>query len=186
MAIGLEADVTVIDKSLYRLQELDAEFGGRLKTAYASTDNIEKAVMDADLVVGAVLIPGEAAPKLVNRAMIKKMRAGSVIVDVAIDQGGCFETSRPTTHTDPTFIVDNVVHYCVANMPGAVPRTSTFALNNATLPFVLEIANKGYRAALRENGYLRSGLNVCAGFITHPGVAKDLDKNYRPALDFLQ
>ncbi len=186
MAVGIGAEVTVIDKSLYRLQELDDQFEGRIKTAYASTASIEQAVIEADLVVGAVLIAGEAAPKLVKHDTLKKMRPGSVIVDVAIDQGGCFETSRPTTHDNPTYVVENVVHYCVANMPGAVPRTSTFALNNATLPFVLEIANKGYRAALRENSHLRAGLNVCSGFITHPGVAKDLNQNYRPSLDFLQ
>lgn len=186
MAMGLEAKVTVLDKSLYRLQELDFQFGGRVTTAYASVANIEQFVTDADLVIGAVLIAGEAAPKLVTRAMLGKMRPGSVVVDVAIDQGGCFETSRATTHDAPTYLIDNIVHYCVTNMPGAVPRTSTFALNNATLPFVIQLATKGYRKALLDNIHLRDGLNVCTGYITHQGVAKDLNKEYRPALDFLQ
>ncbi len=183
MAIGMEAIVTVLDKSLYRLQELDMQFGGRLNTAYATTANIEEFVADADLVVGAVLIAGEAAPKLVGRYMLARMRPGSVIVDVAIDQGGCIETSRPTTHSDPTYVVDRIVHYCVTNMPGAVPRTSTIALNNATLPFVIEIADKGFRLALSENIHLRNGLNVYKGMITHAGVAKDLNRNYRPAAE---
>lgn len=186
MAIGLEAIVTVLDKSLYRLQELDFQFGNRLNTVYATATNIEEYVTDADLVVGAVLIAGEAAPRLVTRSMLQKMRPGSVIVDVAIDQGGCIETSRPTTHSDPTYVVDDIVHYCVTNMPGAVPRTSALALNNATLPFVLELADKGYYKALLENIHLRNGLNVYAGQITHPGVAKDLNKSYRTALDILQ
>jgi alanine dehydrogenase len=186
IAMGMEAKVTVLDKSLHRLQQLDFQFGGRLTTAYASAANIEQFVTDADLVVGAVLTAGEAAPKLVTREMLTRMRPGSVIVDVAIDQGGCIETSRPTTHDIPTYLVENIVHYCVTNMPGGVPRTSTFALNNATLPFVLELANKGYRKALLDNIHLRNGLNVCNGHITHQGVAKDLNKEYRPTLDFLQ
>ncbi len=186
MAMGLEAKVTVLDKSLYRLQELDFQFGGRVTTAYASAANIEQFVTDADLVIGAVLTAGEAAPKVVTREMLLRMRSGSVVVDVAIDQGGCFETSRPTTHDSPTYTIENIVHYCVTNMPGAVPRTSTFALNNATLPFVIQLANKGYHKALLDNIHLRDGLNVCCGYITHPGVAKDLNKEYRPALDFLQ
>jgi alanine dehydrogenase len=186
MAMGLEAKVTVLDKSLYRLQELDFQFGGRLTTAYASVANIEQFVTDADLVIGAVLIAGEAAPKLVTRGMLAKMRPGSVIVDVAIDQGGCVETSRPTTHDEPTYVIDHIVHYCVTNMPGGVPRTSTFALNNATLPFVIQLANKGYRKALLDNIHLRDGLNVCMGYITHQAVARDLNKEYHPALDFLQ
>jgi len=185
MATGLEAQVTVLDKSLHRLQELDFQFGGRLTTAYASKANIEQYVTDADLVIGAVLIAGEAAPRLVTKQMLTQMRPGSVIVDVAIDQGGCFETSRPTTHDEPTYVVNNIVHYCVTNMPGAVPRTSTFALNNATLPFVIQIANKGYRQALLDNMHLRDGLNVTKGYITHQGVAKDLNKEYCPALDVL-
>jgi len=186
MAMGLEAKVTVLDKSLFRLQELDFQFGGRLTTAYASAANIEQFVTDADLVIGAVLIAGEAAPKLVTRPMLSRMRPGSVIVDVAIDQGGCMETSCPTTHDQPTYVIDHIVHYCVTNMPGAVPRTSTFALNNATLPFVVQLANKGFRKALLDNIHLRNGLNVCGGYITHQGVAKDLNKSYHLALNFLQ
>ncbi len=185
MAMGKEADVTVLDRSLRRLQELDFEFGGRLHTLYASTSNIEECVIDADLVVGAVLLPGKAAPRLITREMLSKMRPGSVVVDVAIDQGGCMETSRPTTHTDPTYIEEGIVHYCVANMPGAVPRTSTLALNNATLPFVLEIANKGYKMALTSNPHLMNGLNVCYGHVTHHGVAKDLNMAYKNASDIL-
>src|SRR3990167_132657 len=154
MAMGKEAQVTVLDKSLSRLQALDLQFGGRLGTAYATLASIEEHVVSADLVIGAVLVPGKAAPKLVTRAMIKAMRPGSVVVDVAIDQGGCFETSRVTTHKEPTYLVDKVVHYCVGNMPGAVPRTSTLALNNATLPFVIALANKGYRRALSEDPHL--------------------------------
>lgn len=186
MAIGLEATVTVLEKSLYRLQELDSQFGNRLNTVYSTAANIEEYVTDADLVIGAVLIAGEQAPRLVTRQMVKKMRPGSVIVDVAIDQGGSFETSRPTTHSDPTYVVDGIVHYCVTNMPGVVPRTSALALNNATLPFVLEIANKGYFKALLENIHLRNGVNVYEGNITHPGVAKELNKHYQTTLDLLQ
>lgn len=178
MAMGKEVDVTVLDKSLHRLQELDLQFGGRLNTAYATKASIEEYVLDADLVIGAVLVPGKSAPKVVTRELISKMRPGSVVVDVAIDQGGCFETSRPTTHRDPVYVVDGVVHYCVANMPGAVPRTATLALNNATIPFVLELANKGYQKALLENPHLLNGLNVYRGDITYPGVAADLGKEY--------
>ena len=155
MAMGKEAVVTVLDKSLNRLQHLDLMFGGRLNTAYATHASVQEYVAKADLVVGAVLVAGHAAPKLVPRETLALMRPGSVMVDVAIDQGGCFETSRPTTHTDPTYVVDNIVHYCVANMPGAVPHTSTFALNNATLPFAIELANKGLKEAMLENPYLR-------------------------------
>jgi len=178
MAMGMEANVTVIDKSLNRLKELDMQFGAKLNTIYATKDAIEHYVLEADLVVGAVLIPGAAAPKLVTREMVKKMRPGSVMVDISIDQGGCFETSRPTTHKEPTYVTDGVVHYCVTNMPGAVPRTSTFALNNATLPFALEIANKGYKRALLENAHLRNGLNVCRGHITNAAVAAELKQPY--------
>ncbi len=185
MAMGKEASVTVLDKSLYRLQELDFEFGGRLKTLYASTANIEECVVKADLVIGAVLLPGIHAPRVVTRQMLKKMRPGSVIVDVAIDQGGCVETSRPTTHTEPTYIEEGIVHYCVTNMPGAVPRTSTLALNNATLPFVLDLANKGYKQALRDDPHLLNGLNICQGYVTYAGVANYLGKEYRPPQDFL-
>lgn len=185
MAMGKEAMVTVLDTSLKRLQELDFQFGGRLNTMFATSANLEEYVHDADLVIGAVLLPGKAAPKLVTRQMLKSMRPGSVIVDVAIDQGGCIETSRPTSHTSPTFIEEGVVHYCVTNMPGAVPRTSTLALNNATLPFVLALADKGVYQALRDDPHLRNGLNVYKGMITHEGVAKDLGLPYTPASEVL-
>src|SRR5216683_3113045 len=155
MAMGMEAYVTVIDKSLHRLYELDLQFGSQLHTLFSTVENIENEVLEADLVIGAVLVPGAAAPKLVTRDMVKRMKSGSVIVDIAIDQGGCFETSRPTTHRDPTYVEEGVVHYCVTNMPGAVARTSTFALNNATLPFVLDLADKGWRRALAEDPHLR-------------------------------
>jgi alanine dehydrogenase len=171
MALGLEADVTVIDKSLPRLKELDLAFAPALKTRYATTDAIEEGVMTADLVIGAVLTPGGTAPRLVTRQMITSMRRGTVVVDVSIDQGGCFETSRPTTHSNPTYVVDGVVHYCVTNMPGAVARTSTFALNNATLPFTLALADKGYRDAMASDSHLLDGLNVVAGKVTHRAVA---------------
>lgn len=178
MAMGMEARVTVLDRSLRRLKELDFQFGSKLMTIYATTESIEKYVLDADLVIGAVLVPGAAAPRLVTRNMLKEMRKGSVVVDVAIDQGGCFETSRPTTHAEPTFIDEGVVHYCVANMPGGVPRTATFALNNATLPFIVELANKGYRAALIDNPHLMNGLNVHHGMVTYEAVAAALNKPY--------
>jgi alanine dehydrogenase len=171
MALGLEADVTVIDKSLPRLKELDLAFAPALKTRYSTTDVVEESVLSADLVIGAVLTPGGTAPKLVTREMIRGMRRGTVVVDVSIDQGGCFETSRPTTHSDPTYVVDGVVHYCVTNMPGAVARTSTFALNNATLPFTLALADHGFRAAMALDCHLRDGLNVMAGQVTHQAVA---------------
>jgi alanine dehydrogenase len=173
MALGLEADVTVIDRSLPRLKELDLAFAPALKTRYSTTDAVEESVVTADLVIGAVLLPGGTAPRLVTREMIRSMRRGSVVVDVSIDQGGCFETSRPTTHSNPTYVVDGVVHYCVTNMPGAVSRTSTFALNNATLPFTLALADKGYRAAMAADCHLRDGLNVFAGKVTHQAVAAD-------------
>jgi alanine dehydrogenase len=171
MAMGLEAKVTVIDRSLERLYELDLQFGPKLNTIYATVDAIEEHVMAADLVVGAVLVPGAAAPKLVTDALVAKMQRGSVLVDVAIDQGGCFETSRATTHREPTYMVHDVVHYCVANMPGGVARTSTFALNNATLPFVLALADKGHRQALADDLHLMQGLNVHRGEITYKAVA---------------
>ncbi|MGM0561326.1 MAG: alanine dehydrogenase, partial [Pseudomonadota bacterium] len=171
MAMGMSADVTVVDKSLERLNELDTIFDSRLNTVYSTVDAIEAHCLDADLVIGCVLIPGAAAPKLVTRDMIAAMEAGTVLVDVAIDQGGCFETSKATTHDNPTFMVDDVVHYCVANMPGAVARTSTQALNNATLPFTLALANKGWKRALAENEHLMEGLNVAHGKITYAAVA---------------
>ena len=175
MAMGLEAHVTVLDKSLKRLKELDQQYGARIATTYATVDAIEEHVLGADLVIGAVLVPGASAPKLVSRQMIAKMKKGSVVVDVAIDQGGCFETSRPTTHSDPTYVVDGVVHYCVANMPGGVARTSTLALNNATLPFALALADKGFAKAMKEDAHLRDGLNVFKGQLTCQAVAAAQD-----------
>ena len=180
MAMGLEASVTVIDKSLPRLNELDMQFGPTLNTIYATMETIEQYVIGADLVIGAVLIPGAAAPRLVTKDMIKQMKKGSVVVDVAIDQGGCFETSKPTTHADPTYIVDDVVHYCVTNMPGAVARTSARALNNATLPFVIDLANKGYQQALKDDPHLMNGLNIHKGHVTYEAVAHDLGLEYVP------
>jgi len=185
MAMGMEAHVTVLDKSLSRLRELDFQFGSKLNTIYATTEALDQYVTAADLVIGAVLVPGAAAPKLVTRAMLKAMRPGSVVVDVAIDQGGCFETSRATTHQEPTYIVEDVVHYCVANMPGAVPKTSTFALNNATLPFVLSLVNKGVKLALLSDGHLLNGLNVHHGMITCEAVARELGYEYTTATDAL-
>ena len=181
MALGLEAQVTVLDQSLPRLRSLAGEFGSRLNTIYATRETLEHYATRADLVIGAVLVPGAAAPRLITRELLQKMKPGSVIVDVAIDQGGCAETSRPTTHAEPTFIVDGVVHYCVANMPGAVPRTSTYALNNATLPFVLKLADAGWQAALRADPHLARGLNVCRGQLVHPAVAEALGLAHAPA-----
>jgi alanine dehydrogenase len=178
MAAALGADVTIVDRNLKRLNELDWLFEGRLKTAYSTQAMIEKLVSNADLVIGAVLVVGAAAPKLVTRAMLKSMKAGSVLVDVAIDQGGCFETSRPTTHADPYYVVDGVLHYCVTNMPGAVAKTSTFALNNATLPFTMALANKGYKKALMDDKHLLNGLNVYKGMIVHEIVARDLSMEF--------
>jgi alanine dehydrogenase len=173
MAAGLGAEVTVLDRSLPRLRELDELFHGRVRTRYSAIDTIESEVFSADVVIGAVLVPGASAPKLVTRKMLKEMKRGAVVVDVAIDQGGCFETSRPTTHADPTYEVDGVIHYCVANMPGAVPLTSSHALNNATLPFGLALAAGGVKAILRDP-HLKAGLNVHRGKITHSAVAKSL------------
>ncbi|ALG74170.1 alanine dehydrogenase [Azospirillum thiophilum] len=175
MAMGLGADVTIADRSVPRLSQLDDLFGPLLKTAYASADALDRLVADADLVVGAVLVPGAAAPKLVRRDQLSGMRRGSVLVDVAIDQGGCFETSHATTHSDPTYVVDGIVHYCVANMPGAVARSSTEALNHSTLPFVQALAGKGWRRALAEDPHLLAGLNVQAGRLTYRAVADALD-----------
>ena len=180
MAVGMRADVTVVDRSVNRLRELSSIFGSTLRTTYSTTETIEHLVRDADLVVGAVLVAGAAAPKLVTRAMVKTMKPGAVLVDISIDQGGCFETSRATTHADPTFVVDGVIHYCVANMPGAVPRTSTFALTNATLPYVRALADLGWQAALKRDAGLAAGLNVYAGQITHEVVAKALGLTAKP------
>jgi alanine dehydrogenase len=181
MAVGLRADVTIVDRSVERLRELSSIFGPALRTAYSTTETIERLVKDADLVIGAVLVVGAAAPKLLTRAMLGTMKQGAVLVDISIDQGGCFETSRPTTHADPTFVVDGVIHYCVANMPGAVPRTSTLALTNATLPYVRSLARIGWQAALKRDPGLAAGLNVHAGEITHEVVARALGLKARPA-----
>ena len=185
MAMGLEANVTVVDRSVRRLQELDALYGDRLDTVYSTVEAINSLVRDADVVVGAVLVAGAEAPKLVTRAMLGDMQRGAVIVDVAIDQGGCTETSKATTHDDPTYVVDDIVHYCVANMPGAVARTSTFALNNATLPFTVALADKGYKQALLDDPHLLQGLNVHEGKITYEAVAKDLGYDYHEAASVL-
>ncbi len=181
MAVACGARVSVLDRSIARLTWLDDVFGGRIVTRHSNVDAIEQCLARADLVIGAVLLPGAAAPKLVTRAMLRAMRPGSVVVDVAIDQGGCFETSRPTTHHAPTFVEEGIVHYCVANMPGGVARTSTFALTQATLPFVAALAERGARDALRADAHLRDGLNVHRGRITHPAVAEALGVPYVPA-----
>ena len=181
MATGMRADVTIYDINNDRLAELDMFFSSQIKTAYASRAAIANAVKEAELVIGAVLVPGAAAPKLVTREMLKTMKRGSVLVDIAIDQGGCFETSHPTTHADPVYEVDGIIHYCVANMPGAVARTSAFALNNATLPFALKIANLGAEEAMRQDPDLANGLNVSGGKIRHQAVAEALDLQYEPA-----
>jgi len=186
MAVGLRADVTVVDRSVKRLRELSTIFGPSLRTEYSTQEHIDALVIDADLVIGAVLIAGAAAPKLVTRDMVRRMKAGSVLVDISIDQGGCFETSKPTTHAEPTYVVDDVIHYCVANMPGAVPRTSTFALNNATLPFARKLANHGWKAAMQADGHLANGLNVHAGHVTNEAVAEALDLPYTPVAQFLK
>jgi len=183
MAMGMGADVTLLDRSLDRLKELDMWFGGRLKTVYSTKESVERHALQADLVVGAVLIPGAAAPKLISRELVARMKTGSVMVDVAIDQGGCFETSKATTHEDPTYIVDDVVHYCVANMPGGVARTSTMALTNATLPYAISLAKKGVVQALKDDVHLRNGLNVHGGMITHQAVAEALGYDYVEAMD---
>lgn len=186
MAMGMEAKVTVIDKSLDRLTMLDMQFGPTLNTIYSTVDNLEHYVSNADLVVGAVLVPGAAAPKVITRDIVKSMRPGSVFVDIAIDQGGCSETSKPTSHSDPVYMVDGVVHYCVTNMPGAVARTSTFALNNATLPFTVQLANSGYRQALANNPNLANGLNIHAGRVTYKAVAKTFGLEYIPTEEALR
>lgn len=174
MAVGLRAEVSLIDRDLQRLRELDMRFNGRLRTLYSTAANIEHAVLEADLVIGAVLVPGAAAPHLVSAELVARMRPGSVVVDIAIDQGGCFETSRPTTHLAPTFVTSEVVHYCVTNMPGAVPRTSAFALNNATLPYVRALAGKGWQRAMADDPGLAAGLNVLQGRVVHPVVSQAL------------
>ena len=178
MAIGLGAEVTILDRSLPRLRQLDELFKGRVRCVYSTAQAVSDYCVDADLVIGAVLIPGAEAPKLLTREMIRQMRDGSVVVDVAIDQGGCFETSKATTHAEPTYMIDGVVHYCVANMPGGVARTSTMALNNATLPFALALANKGLKQALLDDAHLMNGLNVYQGQVTYQAVSEALGYNY--------
>ena len=185
MAVGTGARVTVLDKNLDRLRQLDLVYGNRIATLHSNAQALEEAVLSADLVIGGVLVPGAAAPKLVTRSMVSRMKKGAVIVDVAIDQGGCFETSHATTHADPTFVIDGVVHYCVANMPGAVARTSTFALNNATIGHVLALAGKGWRRALGDDPHLRHGLNVCQGKVTFEAVAHALGYDYMSAESLL-
>ena len=180
MAVGTGAQVVVIDNSIDALRRIDALLGTRVMTVFSNRGNVEREVLDADLLISGVLIPGAVAPRLVTREMVSRMKKGSVIVDVAIDQGGSAETSHATTHTEPTYVVEGVVHYCVANMPGAVAHTSTYALNNATLPFVLQLADKGWRRALTENRHLGHGLNVAAGKVTHREVAGALELDYTP------
>jgi alanine dehydrogenase len=180
MAAGLGADVTVLDRSLDALRRIDARFGSAVKTLFSTDAAVEAEVLQADLVIGAVLVPGAAAPRLISRKLLARMKRGAVLVDVSIDQGGCFETSRATTHDAPTYEVDGVIHYCVANMPGAVARTSTIALNNATLPFVLALADKGWKRALREDAHLANGLNIARGQVTHRAVAEALGLAHLP------
>ncbi|MGL4285151.1 MAG: alanine dehydrogenase, partial [Phreatobacter sp.] len=184
MAVGLGTQVTIIDRSLQRLRELDDLFGGRVQTRYSTIDAIEEEALAADVIVGAVLIPGASAPKLVRRDMLARMKRGAVVVDVAIDQGGCFETSRPTTHDAPTYEVDGVIHYCVANMPGAVPLTSSHALNHATLPFGLALATRGLQALVNDP-HLRNGLNIHRGRVTSKPVAESLALDFQPANEAL-
>jgi alanine dehydrogenase len=186
IALGMGADVWVVDRSLDVLRSLWEQFDRPLNTLYSTRDAIEVHCMSADLVIGGVLIPGAAAPKLITADLVRRMKPGSVIVDVAIDQGGCAETSRPTTHDDPTFVVDDVIHYCVANMPGAVPKTSAHALNNATHPFVLALADKGWKQAMRDDPHLRHGLNIHDGMVTHEAVARDLGYDYVDAMKLIE
>jgi alanine dehydrogenase len=185
MALGLNADVVILDRSLNRLTQIDQTFNGKIKTLYSNNLNISDAIKSADLVIGAVLTPGAAAPKIITRKMLKLMKKGTVIVDVSIDQGGCFETSKPTTHESPTYIVDDIIHYCVSNIPGSVARTSTLALTNATLPYILNLANNGWKKALLNDSHLKNGLNVCKGEITHQAVANALKLKYINAEKFL-
>ena len=186
MAIGLGAEVTILDRSVPRLRQIDNIYGGRVHTMYSTKHAIDVLVEDADLVVGSVLIAGAAAPKLVSKSNVEAMRTGAVMVDISIDQGGCFETSHPTTHAEPTYVIDDVVHYCVTNMPGAVPRTSTFALTNVTLPFIKSLARHGWKEALSHDEHLANGLNVHAGRVNHEAVAHDLGYEYQSAEDALK
>jgi len=179
VALGMGADVTVIDRSVSKLAELDEQYRGQLRTIYSTAESIEEHAREADLIIGAVLIPGASAPKLMSADMLRLLKPGTVLVDVAIDQGGCFETSRPTTHADPTYVIDGVVHYCVANMPGAVARTATLTLTNATLPYVARLASKGIRETLLSDEHFSAGLNVFEGQLTHQAVAEALDTSWR-------
>jgi len=181
IALGMQAEVLLLDKNIEKLRQADRIYQGHLQTVASNAYEVERACVDADLVIGAVLVPGAKAPTLVSDALVERMQPGSVLVDISIDQGGCFETSKPTTHADPTFVVDGVIHYCVANMPGAVPRTSTFALTNATLPYVRLLADLGWQAAFKRDPGLAGGLNVHAGEITHDVVARALGFQGRPA-----
>lgn len=185
MAVGMGANVTILDRDNLVLERLDSHFEGRSRTLYSGSAALAAEIAEADLVIGAVLVPGASAPKLVTRDMLKTMQPGAVLVDVAIDQGGCFETSKPTTHADPTYVVDGVVHYCVANMPGAVARTSTYALNNVTLPHALRIAELGWKGAMKANPHLAAGLNVHEGQVTYEAVARDLGYDYVPVASLL-
>ena len=183
MAVGLGADVTVVDRSVPQLKRIDALYGGRVRTVFSTKHAIDSLITETDLVIGAVLVTGAATPKLITEEHVKRMQHGAVVVDISIDQGGCFETSRPTTHSEPTYVVDGVVHYCVTNMPGAVPRTSTFALTNVTLPFVKQLANLGWREALGRDPHFAQGLNVHDGCINHKAIACELACQYRAAAD---
>jgi alanine dehydrogenase len=179
MAVGTGARVTVLDKSIDRLRQLDLVYGNRIATLYSNAHALEEAVLSADLVIGGVLVPGAAAPKLVTRDMVSRMKKGAVVVDVAIDQGGCFETSHATTHTEPIYFVDGVLHYCVSNMPAAVPHTSTLALTNATFPYLLELANHGLEGACQRHAALREGVNTYKGFVTYKGVGESQGREWR-------
>jgi alanine dehydrogenase len=185
MAVGLQADVTILDRNPAVLDRLAIHFESRARAVHSNRTTLDRYLRQADLVIGAVLVPGSPAPRLITREMLGRMRAGAVLVDVSIDQGGCFETSRPTTHDQPTYVVEGIVHYCVANIPAAVPHTSTHALNDATLPFILALADKGWQAALGEDPHLRNGLNVCKGQVTHAAVAEALGYAYVPAAEVL-
>ncbi len=186
MAVGMGADVTILDRDPDVLERLSTHFGNRAKTRFSNRSTVAQMIAEAELVIGAVLVPGAAAPRLVSRDMLATMKPGAVLVDVAIDQGGCFETSHPTTHTDPTYVVDGIVHYCVANMPGAVARTSTYALNNVTLPHVLRIADLGWKEALKANPHLAQGLNVSGGKVTYEAVARELGYDFVPVGEVLE
>jgi alanine dehydrogenase len=185
IAVGMGAQVVILDRNIDVLRRINVQFGSSVETVFSSKDALEQHVLEADLVIGGVLIPGASAPKLVTQEMVHQMKPGAAVVDVAIDQGGCFATSKATTHDDPIYIVDDVVHYCVANMPGAVPYTSTFALNNATLPYIIALANKGYKAALADDVHLRNGLNVYRGKVTHKSVAESQDLTYVDPMEAL-